>query len=60
MAKLDRKPNKVAKRFVRVTVRGTVNGYIGGKFAVCLGERSSVSQIDIDAFLAGGETDAQG
>tara|TARA_R110000851_G_scaffold327028_1_gene496175 strand:+ start:313 stop:477 length:165 start_codon:yes stop_codon:yes gene_type:complete len=29
------------KRTIRTTVRGSVNGYIGGKFWVILGERDN-------------------
>tara|TARA_R110000850_G_scaffold907_3_gene5259 strand:- start:1715 stop:1894 length:180 start_codon:yes stop_codon:yes gene_type:complete len=29
------------KRTIRTTVRGSVNGYIGGKFWVSLGERDN-------------------
>jgi hypothetical protein len=29
------------KRTIRTTVRGSVNGYIGGKFWVSLGEREN-------------------
>jgi hypothetical protein len=41
------------KRTIRTTVRGSVNGYIGGKFWVSLGERDNPHTDTLaDDFLA--------
>lgn len=44
------------KRTIRTTVRGSVNGYIGGKFWECLGERGdSWTDERVAEFMAGEE-----
>lgn len=44
------------KRTIRTTVRGSVNGYIAGKFWVSLGERGTAAcEERIAEFLAGEE-----
>jgi hypothetical protein len=41
------------KRTIRTTVRGSVNGYIGGKFWVSLGERDNPhTDTLVEKFLA--------
>ena len=42
------------KRTIRTTVRGSVNGYIGGKFWVSLGERENPhTETLAEEFLTG-------
>jgi hypothetical protein len=42
------------KRTIRTTIRGSVNGYIGGKFWVSLGERENPHTDTLaDEFLKG-------
>jgi hypothetical protein len=37
----DKTPDFIkGKRSIRITVRGSVNGYVGNKFSVAFGERS--------------------